>query len=739
MRFHVCTFRYQLWISNNMPLKATRRARVSYKRLCQSNYCSNYREVHSYITTGTLSETHFDAVKTNGTNKSIVFFNSQITKHGRNGDIRGAESVFFRMPNRNTISWTAMLTAYAENGDIGNARKMFDEMPERNTASYNAMITAYFRNKFMIDEAFELFSGMSERNAVSYAAMVTGFVQAGMFDKAEKLYFETPVELRDPVCSNALMSGYLKLGRLEEAFCIFDGMLVRDVVSWSSMVDGYCKVGRVDGARFLFDKMPDRNVVSWTTMIDGYIKDGNFEEGYKLFLKMRRDGVEVNPVTLTVMFEGCGSFSKHKEGIQIHGLVARMGLEFEVFLGNSIIIMYCRFGCINAATKMFRTMSKRDLVSWNSLISGYVQCAEMEAAFEVFDRMPQKDVVSWTTMISGFFSKGLTEKAVQLFGMMPQKDSVSWTAIISGFVNNEEYEEAFRWFTEMLGTAIRLNPITLSSMLSASAGLATLNQGLQIHALAIKMDMEFDLSIQNSLVSMYSKCGNLADAWQVFINIDSPNAVSFNSMITGFAQNGLAKESLSLFRKMQNEGCKPNQITFLGVLSACVHVGFVDEGWKYFKTMVSLYNIEAGPDHYACMVDLLGRAGLLDEAMELIQSMPFEPNPGVWGALLGASRTHLRLDLAELAAQQLIKLEPDNATPYVVLSNLRSVSGKKKDSDQLRMTKKLKGIKKSPGCSWIIVKDKVHLFLAGDQSHTEIKNIKVVLSMIMMDTRQTAL
>ncbi|KAF4353322.1 hypothetical protein G4B88_015276 [Cannabis sativa] len=528
-----------LRILNITPLKPT--TRVFYQPI-------KYRNFHSPVSSGTPPKAHLDSGKSHRTSKSLVSFNARITKHGRNGDIREAESVFF----------------------------------------------------------------------------------ARMFDKAKKLYFETPTELRDPAC---------------------------------------------------------------------------------------------------------GSLSKYEEGIQMHGLVSRMGLEFEVFLGNSIITMYCRFGCIDAASKMFHMMTNRDVVSWNSLIGGYVQCSEMEKAFEVFEKMPKKDVVSWTTMISGFFSEGLTEKAVQLFGMMPIKDTVSWTAIISGFVNNEGYEEAFRWFTEMLGNAIKLTPITLSCMLSASAGLATLNQGLQIHALVIKMNMDFDLRIQNSLVSMYMKCGSFPDAWQVFMNIDSPNTVSFNSMISGLAQNGLAKEALNLFSKMQNKGCKPNQVTFLGVLSACVHVGLVEDGWKYFKLMKSLYNIEAVADHYACMVDLLGRAGLIDEAMELIHSMPFEPHPGVWGALLGASMTHLRLDLAEVAAQRLIELEPDNATPYVVMSNLCFVSGKK-DGEQLRMSKRLKRIKKSPGCSWIMVKDKVHLFLAGDQSHMEIEHIKAVLSMIMIDMRQ---
>ncbi|GMN57817.1 hypothetical protein TIFTF001_026911 [Ficus carica] len=706
-----------------------------YQRLSSLN-SAKYRISDAFYCTRPSSETSVKLVKRSKSEKSLVYLNSQIAKHGRNGNIREAESVFSRMHKRDAISWTAMLTAYAQNGEIGKARKVFDKMPERTTASYNAMITAYVRNNCRIDDALELFSRIPERNAASYGAMVSGFVQTGMFDEAEKLYFETPVELRDPVCSSILVSGYLKLGRLEDAILIFDGMVERDVVSWSSMIDGYCKVGRIADARSLFDKMPDRNVVTWTSMIHGYMKDGNFEEGFELFLEMRREGiVDVNPTILSVMFDACGSFSGYKEGIQMHGLVSRMGLDFEVFLDNSIVIMYCRFGSMDAATKMFDTMSKRDAVSWSSLIMGYVQCGDIEEATKVFERMPNKDLVSWTTMISVFLSKGLIEKAIELFGVKTQKDSAPWTAVISVFVKNEDYENAFRWFTEMLREAIRITPPTLSSVLGASAGLTTLNQGLQIHALVIKMNMEYDLSIQNSLVSMYLNCGNVHDAWKIFVKINSLNTVCFNSMITGFAQNGLGKEALDLFSKMQNEGCQPNEITFLGVLSACVHVGLVEEGWNYFKEMKSLYNIEARPSHYAYMVDLLGRAGLLDEAVELIQSAPFMPDSGVWRALLRASRTHLCSDLAKLAAQKIIGLEPDNATPDVVLPNLHSVLDKEFSEnlfsiEQLRIAKQLKGARKSPGCSWISVKDKFHLFFAGDQPNTEVEKIKVTLRLL---------
>nr|POF10199.1 pentatricopeptide repeat-containing protein, mitochondrial [Quercus suber] len=314
--------------------------------------------------------------KTVKTSKFLVYCNTQITKHGKNGNIKEAESVFSHMPHKNTISWTAMLTAYGQSGQTVKARKLFDEMPERNTASYNAMITAYIRNKCVIEEAVKLFDEIPERNAISYAAMITGYVWAGMFDKAEKLYSDMPVKWRDPVCSNALINGYLKMGR----------------------------------------------------------------EGT----------VMVNSTTLTVLFDGCGSLG--------------------------------RFGCTDVATKIFHQMSRKDVVSWNSLIAGYVQCGSIEEAFILFEMMPRKDVISWTTMITGFSSKGITEKCIQLFKLMPQKDDIAWTAVISGFVNNGEYEEAFCWFIDMLQKAVRPNPLTLSGVLSASAGLATLNQGLQIHA-----------------------------------------------------------------------------------------------------------------------------------------------------------------------------------------------------------------------------------------------------------------
>uniref|UniRef100_A0A7N0VFH5 Pentatricopeptide repeat-containing protein n=1 Tax=Kalanchoe fedtschenkoi TaxID=63787 RepID=A0A7N0VFH5_KALFE len=638
--------------------------------------------------------------------KLVALRNSQITRHGRNGNVREAERVFRSMGFRNVVSWTAMLTAYAENGRLKEAVEIFDEMPERSVASCNAMITAYVRNGagVSVGEAFALFCEMNERNAVTYGAMIMGFVMGGMICEAEKLYLEMPEQLRDPVASNVLMSGYLKAGKLEEAVGVFEGMRKRNVVSWSSMVDGYCKVGMIREARDVFDRMPERNVVSWTAMIDGYMKSGYITDGFELFSRMRSEGeLEINSTTLSTMFEACGNFGKYREGIQLHKLALCSGFESDGFLGTSIVNMYFRYGHSVEALKVFYTMGMKDVISWNALLAGHVQNNEIEEAYRLFEKLPCKDAVSWTTMIIGFFKKGEVGESMKLFEMMPSKDHVAWTAVLSGLVDNGKYQEAVQWFIEMLRNCIAPNPLTLCTVVGASTGLATLNEGLQVHAYVVKSNLALDLSIANALISMYSKRGSVKDANRVFRDVEVPNIVSFNSMVTGFAQNGFGAEALELLDVIRHAGLVPNNVTFLTLLSACVHMGLVDDGWNIFNSMRYVYKIEPRPDHYACMVDLLGRAGLLDEALDILKSMPCKPHAGVWGALLGASQIHSRLDLAKLASEELFSLDPNNAAPYVVLSNLYSSVGEWEKDEKTISDKKMRLLKKIPGSSQIFV------------------------------------
>ncbi|KAF3781278.1 Pentatricopeptide repeat-containing protein [Nymphaea thermarum] len=499
---------------------------------------------------------------------------------------------------------------------------------------------------------------------------------------------------------------------MQSARQLFDAMDQRNVVSWSIMVYSYSSTGRIVEAQELFDEMPERNVVSWTTMIDGYLRKGMWKEALSMFSRMRRLTVMINSTTLTVLCDLHANGGNKRWGIQVHALALVVGFESDPILRNALIVLYSRNGMTSHASK--RTFNLDGLIN------------------NLFLKMPERDLVSWTTMILGFSNVGYMRDAIWLLENMPDRDVIAWTTVISGFVQNGEFEHAFLWFIRMLREGLQPNEVTFSCLISASSGLALFSQGVQVHACALKNNIQSDYLVSNLLISMYSKCGSIADAYKIFRSTNSHDLESWNSMIYGFAQHGHGNNSLKLFKTMQAVGKEPNHVTFLCLLTACAHAGLICEGWHYFYLMWSSYGIKPGPDHYACMVDLLGRAGLLEEAFTLISQMPFEPHAAVWGALLGASRTHANIRLAKAAAHHLLRLEPQSATAYVVLSKMYSMSGRKRDEKKLRMIKRLKDIKKKPGYSWIVVNSEVHLFLAGGRSHSELSRISSLLRNISL-------
>uniref|UniRef100_A0ACD5ZVW7 Uncharacterized protein n=1 Tax=Avena sativa TaxID=4498 RepID=A0ACD5ZVW7_AVESA len=630
--------------------------------------------------------------------------NALLTSYGRRGRLSDAQELFDRMPRRDVISWTALLTAYADNGDLASARIVFDDMPRRNAASWNALLSVYLRAGRPA-AAHALFCKMPVRNAVSYGAMISGLAKAGMLREAEVVYAEMPQQWRDPVGSNALMAGYLRAGELDMAMRVFEGMAVRDVISWSAVVDGLCKHGHLLEARKVFEAMPERNVVSWTSMIRGYVKLRMYRDGLLLFLDMKRAGVQVNTTTLSVALDACAEATLVREGIQIHGLIIAMGSEIDVYLGGSLIILYSRFDWMVDARRVFTCMKWKDIVSWNSLITGYVQHNMVEEAHVLFKLMPEKDAVSWTSMVVGFANRGWMREAVELFEQMPGKDEVAWTAVISSLITNGDYVSTVRWFCRMAQGGCKPNTIAFSCLLSALASLTMWNQGMQAHAYAITMGWVFDSSVHTSLVSMYAKCGRLDDAYRVFSSISCPSLIATNSMITAFAQHNFPEDAFKLFTKMQNDGHKPNHVTFLGILTGCARAGLVQQGYNYFQSMRSVYGIESNAEHYTCMVDLLGRAGLLAEALEMINSMPQSGHSDAWAALLSASSLHSNLTYAKIAAQKLLEMDPGDATAYTVLSNMLSSAGMKDDEASLKGLQLSNMANKNIGYS-LIIQDK---------------------------------
>ncbi|XP_057826026.2 pentatricopeptide repeat-containing protein At2g22070 [Cryptomeria japonica] len=460
---------------------------------------------------------------------------------------------------------------------------------------------------------------------------------------------------------NRLISFYLKCRSFEDARQVFDKMPQRNTCSWNVMISGCTKSGRIVDAHELFDKMGERDAISWNAMISGYAQNGYSRQSLKLFGDMQHRGVKANEFSFASALSSCGDLSAAQEGKQVHAYIVKTGFEF-----NSILL--------------------------NAMVDMYSKCRNMESARQLFDNIRERDVISWTAMIAGYAQSGYGEEALKLF-------------------------------CRMRSQAMRPDAVVFSIVLSASANLAALGHGKQVHGYIVRSGTESDVFVASALVNMYAKCGSTMDASKVFGGMNERNVVSWNTMISGYAQNGHPKEALQLYEQMIQAGTKPNYVTFIGVLSACSHAGLVGEGCFYFNSMICDHCIPPRTDHYACMVDLYGRVGRLKEAEELINNMPFETDAVVWGALLGACRIHGNSELGRHAAEQLFRFEPKRAGPYKLLSNIYASAGRWDDVAKVRNEMKEKGVQKEPGYSWIEAGNKVHTFVREDRTHPQTEEI----------------
>jgi pentatricopeptide repeat protein len=441
--------------------------------------------------------------------------------------------------------------------------------------------------------------------------------------------------------------------------------------------------------------MPERDVVSWTAIIAGYTQSGNYDEAMQFFREMQLVRVKINSDTFTSILPACANLGALNLGREVHANIIRSGFQFNLFVGSALLDMYAKCGIIEEAQKVFAQMPERSLVSWNTVIAGYVQNGHVDEALELFKKMDTRNVISWTAMIAGYAQDG-------------------------------QYDKALKFFGQMQLTGVKPDSDVFSCVLPACANLATLHAGKEVHEDIIRGGFHSNVFVENSLIDMYAKCGSIEDACRVFDKMPTRDVVSWTAMIVGYATHGYGKEALELFQQMQQSGTKPDHATFLGVLSACCHAGLVAEGQQYFDSMSHAYHISPGLEHYSCMVDILGRAGLLNEAVEFIHKMPIKPNAAVWGSLLGACITHMNIELGEYVAEHVLKLEPENAAHYVVLSNIYSAAGRWSDVEKVRKMMKERRIKRRPGCSWVEVNNEVHAFVIGASSKPERHNLFIV-------------
>lgn len=410
--------------------------------------------------------------------------------------------------------------------------------------------------------------------------------------------------------------------------------------------------------------------------------------------------------------------------------------ERDVVSWNSMISGLVRGGELREARHLFDEMPERDVVSWNTILDGYVKSGDLNAAFNLFERMPERNVVSWSTMVAGYIKAGDMEMARMLFDKMPVKNLVSWTIIISGYAEKGFAKEAISLFDEMQRIGLKPDEGTIISVLAACSESGLLGLGKRVHASLAASQYRCSVAVNNALIDMYGKCGNVKKALHIFEGMTKRDLVSWNSIMQGLAMHGHGDIALKIFYRMEEEGFRPDKVTFIGILCACTHMGFVDRGLKYFYAMEKDYGIVPHIEHYGCLIDLLGRGGRLKEAMEVVQSMPFEPNVIIWGTLLGACRMHNDVELAGEVLKHLKKLEPTDAGNFSMLSNIYAAAGDWANVANVRLSMKSIGVQKPSGASSIELGDKFHEFTVFDNSHPKSDSIYQMIHLLRPQLRK---
>ncbi|KAI3901377.1 hypothetical protein MKW92_024692 [Papaver armeniacum] len=488
--------------------------------------------------------------------------------------------------------------------------------------------------------------------------------------------------------------------------------------------------------RQLFDEIPDINVVFFNVMVRSYVNNHRFQEALLVYKNISSHGIQPDNYTYPCVLKACSGSSNLRVGIQIHGAVIKVGLDSNLFVGNGLIAMYGKCDCLVEARNVLDHMNNRDVVSWNSMVAGYAQNGRFNEALEICKEMKLErlkpdagTMASLSPAITSTSSENISFVKA-MFDEMSNKGLVSWNVMIAVYVNNSMPNEALELYSQMEVDRIEPNAVTIASILPACGDLSAFMQGKKIHEYVVRKQLAPNLVLENALIDMYAKCGSLVEAKEIFDQMRIRDIVTWTSLISAYGMSGQGRDAVDLFSKMLKSGLIPDQIAFVSVLSACSHSGLLTEGRHYYKVMTDDYKIVPRIEHFSCMVDLLGRAGNVDEAYDFIKQMPVEPNERIWGALLSACRVHSNMEIGLVAADRLFQLSPEQAGYYVLLSNIYAKAGRFEDVTTIRSIMKSKGIQKLPGCSDVELGNKVYSFLVGDRSHPQSEQIYAELDVL---------
>ena len=639
---------------------------------------------------------------------------------------------------------TKLNSLYSKFASLQAARKVFDETLHPSVHLWNSTLRSYCREK-QWEETLRLFHLML-------------CTTEGAPDN-----FTIPIALK--ACAGLRM---IESGRVIHGFAKKNDKIGSDLFVGSALVELYSKCGHMGEALKVFEEFPQPDTVLWTSMVTGYQQNNNPEEALTLFSQMvMMDSIVLDPVTLVSVVSACTQLSNVKAGSCVHGLVLRRGFDSDLPLVNSLLNLYAKTGCDKIAANLFSKMPEKDVISWSTMIACYANNEAANEALNLFNEMIKRrlepnsvTVVSAlqacavsrnleegkkihkiaarkhfelefsvsTTLLDMYMKCSSPDEAVDLFQRLPKKDVVSWVALLSGYAQNGMAYKSMGVFRDMLSDGIQPDAVAVVKILAASSELGIFQQALCLHGYVVRSGFNSNVFVGASLIELYSKCGGLGDAVKLFKGMILRDVVIWSSMIAAYGIHGRGGEALEIFDQMvKNSSFRPNNVTFLSILSACSHAGLVEEGLKIFDMMEHDYKLQPDSEHFGIMVDLLGRIGQLGKAMDIINCMPIPPGPHVWGALLGACRIHHNIEMGEVAAKNLFWLDPSHAGYYILLSNIYAVDGKWDNVAELRTLIKDRGLKKMLGRSMVEVRGEVHSFLAGDRFHPDYQKIYELL------------
>ncbi|KAJ0836711.1 putative tetratricopeptide-like helical domain superfamily, DYW domain-containing protein [Helianthus annuus] len=639
-----------------------------------------------------------------------------------------------------SVLGSKLVFMYVSCGDLNEGRRVFDKIIKINVFLWNFMMNAYAK------------IGDYEESVGLFKMMVEAGVEPDPYTFS--CVFKCVAAIGDDGLGEMVHGCVLKLGLFG-----VDHTVVNSVIAF------YFKCGRVEDARKVFDKMPDRDVITWNTMISGYVGNGSFDKGFEVFKQMIGEKVSVDLSTMVIVVAACANMGVVKWGRMVHAYAVKGGFDTKMKFSNTLLDMYSKCGDMDSARKVFKDMNERSVVSWTSMIAGYARDGKSDDAISLFLEMKKEgvkpDTFTVTSILHACASNGSLEKgkevhnyikqnqiqslavsnalmdmyakcgsmedAYSVFSDTPYKDIVSWNTMIGGYSKNRLPNEALDLFIKMQ-REVTPDSVTMTCILPACASLAALNKGREIHAHVLRKGLTSDQYLVNTLIDMYVKCGRLFLAKSLFDITAAKNVVTWTVMIAGYCMHGFGHEAVSTFKNMREQGIKLNEASCTSILYACSHSGLVEEGWKFYNIMVNDYKIEPKLEHYSCMVDLLCRGGKLSDAYKFINKMTIKPDVTIWSALLCGCRFHHNVKLAEIVAERIFELEPENMEYYVLLANIYSEAEKWEEVKTLR-----DGIRNNRGCSWIEIKGKVNIFVAGNKDNPEAKRIEYLLENLRME------